>query len=100
MTQLLKLSSVMKKSAEAYHDGMLDAQNVLILQVAFLKYPPDIGSVVPIAMATHVAGVVVFYSPELSYKLGQATGLDPLLCTYVGMAFSFLVVVLLPFITR
>ncbi|XP_027037260.1 glycosylphosphatidylinositol anchor attachment 1 protein-like isoform X1 [Pocillopora damicornis] len=72
----------------------------LEVEVAFLKYPPDIGSVVPIAMATHVAGVVVFYSPELSYKLGQATGLDPLLCTYVGMAFSFLVVVLLPFITR
>lgn len=69
-------------------------------EVAFLQYPPDIGSVVPIAMATHMAGVFVFYSPELSYKLGHVTGLDPLLCTYVGMAFSFLLVVFLPLVTR
>ena len=70
------------------------------LQVAFLRYPPDIGSVVPIVMATHLAGVLVFCSPELGYKLGQVTTADPLLSSYVGLACSFLVLVLYPFVTR
>jgi len=69
-------------------------------KVAFLRYPPDIGSVVPIVMATHLAGVLVFCSPELGYKLGQVTTADPLLSSYVGLACSFLVLVLFPFITR
>lgn len=70
------------------------------LQVAFLRYPPDIGSVVPIVMTTHLAGALVFCSPDLGYKLGQVTGADPLLSAYVGMACSFLVLVLFPFVTR
>ena len=70
------------------------------LQVAFLRYPPDIGSVVPIVMTTHLAGVLVFCSPDLGYKLGQATAADPLLSSYVGLASSFLAFVLLPFVTR
>ncbi|KAJ7382328.1 Glycosylphosphatidylinositol anchor attachment 1 protein [Desmophyllum pertusum] len=69
-------------------------------KVAFLRYPPNIGSVVPIVMATHVAGVLVFYSPELGYKLGQVTGTDPLLSVYVGMASSFLLTVFYPIVTR
>lgn len=68
--------------------------------MAFLRYPPNIGSVVPIVMATHVAGVLVFYSPELGYKLGQVTGTDPLLSVYVGMASSFLLTVFYPIVTR
>ena len=70
------------------------------LQVAFLRYPPDIGSVVPIVMTTHLAGVLVFCSPDLGYKLGQVTGADPLLFSYVGMACSFLLLVLFPIVLR
>ncbi|KAL9974545.1 hypothetical protein ACROYT_G011593 [Oculina patagonica] len=69
-------------------------------KVAFLRYPPNIGSVVPIAMATHVASVLVFCSPDLGYKLGQVAGTDPLLSVYVGMASSFLMLLLFPFVTR
>lgn len=72
----------------------------LYLQVAFLRYPPDIGSVVPIVMTTHLAGVLVFCSPDLSYKLGQVTGADPLLSSYAGMACSVFLLVLFPFVTR
>jgi len=70
------------------------------LQVAFLRYPPDIGSVVPIVMTTHLAGVLVFCSPDLGYKLGQVTGTDPLLFSHVGMACSLLVLVLFPIVLR
>ena len=70
------------------------------LQVAFLRHPPDIGCVVPTVMTTHLAGVLVFCSPDLGYKLGQVTGADPLLSSYVGMACSVFLLVLFPFVTR
>ena len=37
----------------------------LNLQVAFLRHPPNMGIVVPVVMATQIAGVLVFYSPDL-----------------------------------
>ena len=73
---------------------------ILILQVAFLRYPPNIGSVVPIVMATHVAGVLVFCSPDLGYQLGQVAGIYPLLSVYVGLASSFLMLLLFPVVAR
>lgn len=69
-------------------------------KVAFLRYPPNIGSIVPVVMATHMAGVLMFYSPDLGYKLGEVTGADPLQSTYAGMVGSFLSLVLLPLTKR
>ena len=68
----------------------------LNLQVFFLRHPPNMGIVVPVVMATQMAGVLVFYSPDLGYKLGKVTGVDPLQSAYAAMAGSFLSLVLLP----
>ena len=68
--------------------------------MAFLRYPPNIGSIVPVVMATHMAGVLMFYSPDLGYKLGEVTRADPLQSTYAGMVGSFLSLVLLPLTKR
>ena len=68
--------------------------------MAFLRYPPNIGSIVPIVMATQVAGVLIFYSPDLGYKLGEVSGGDPLQSAYSGMAGSFLALLLFPLTRR
>lgn len=68
--------------------------------MAFLRYPPNIGSIVPVVMATQVAGVLAFYSPDVGYKLGKVAGGDPLQSAYAGMVGSFLALMLFPLSRR
>lgn len=68
--------------------------------MAFLRYPPNIGSVVPVVMATHVAGALVFYSPDLGYKFGEVTGVDPLQSSYACLVGSFVSLMLFPLARR
>ena len=68
-------------------------------QIAFLRYPPNIGSIVPLVLGANVAGVLVFFSPDLGYKLGQVTGMDPLQSSYITMASCFAALILI-FSTR
>ncbi|XP_067052585.1 glycosylphosphatidylinositol anchor attachment 1 protein-like isoform X1 [Acropora muricata] len=64
-------------------------------KIAFLRYPPNIGSIVPLVLGANVAGVFLFFSPDLGYKLGQVTGMDPLQSSHITMASCFAALVLI-----
>lgn len=64
-------------------------------QIAFLRYPPNIGSIVPLVLGANVAGVLLFFSPDLGYKLGQITGMDPLQASHITMASCFAALIII-----
>ena len=68
--------------------------------MAFLRYPHNIASVVPVVMATHVGGALVFYSPDVGYKVGEIIGKGPLSCAFGGIAATFVALVLFPIVAR
>ena len=69
-------------------------------QVSFLRYPPNIGCVVPLVITAHMAGVLVFCSPDLGYKLGEIIGMDPLQSAYASIVCCFVAIILFALFER
>lgn len=83
---------------EGLHNGKDKAKEVGLIssfQIAFLRYPPNIGSIVPLVLGANVAGVLLLFSPDLGYKLGQGTGMDPLQSSHITMASCFAALILI-----
>lgn len=69
-------------------------------KVSFLRYPPNIGCVVPLVITAHMAGVLVFCSPDLGYKLGEIIGMDPLQSAYASIVCCFMAIILFALFER
>ena len=76
-------------------DKAIEVCLISSFQIAFLRYPPNIGSIVPLVLGANVAGVLLFFSPDIGYKLGQVTGMDPLQSSHITMASCFAALILI-----